>query len=142
MLVVHSSVIVKWLVQDADNGEHTEAATRLMERVALGHETVLQPAHWLYDVGRMLTRLSPQSAAQDLSQLQDLELPTAQSPSVLSRACALSIDARCDLLSTLYHAVALETPNATLVTADEGYWLAAGKAGCIITLREWSTGAA
>lgn len=45
----------------------------------------------------------------------------------------------CDqhLFDTLYHAVALETEGAVLVTADERYYSKARRVGGVRLLREW-----
>jgi predicted nucleic acid-binding protein len=136
-LVVDASVVVKWLLKDAEREEQTEHATRLMTWVIEGHEPVVQPVHWLVEVGAVLARLSPQTAEDDLMLLQGLELPYDDGPSVIGRACRLAIDLRQHLFDTLYHAIALETAGATLVTADERYFAAAASVGRIVKLAEW-----
>ena len=41
------------------------------------------------------------------------------------------------MFDTLYHAVALESDDAILVTADERYRAKAQKLGCIVALQSW-----
>ena len=52
---------------------------------------------------------------------------------VVSSPCILSHP----LFDTLYHAVALETEGALLVTADAGYLRKAARDGQIISLAQW-----
>lgn len=136
-LVVDASVVVKWLLNDPERESETELATSLMRAVIEGHESVIQPVHWLLEVGAVLSRLSPESAEEDLAMLQALEFPVDDAPGTLGRACRLSIELHQHLFDTLYHAVALETVDATLITADERYLLSSRKLGCILSLADW-----
>lgn len=139
-LVVDASVVVKWLLADPAREDDTHQAERLMAFVLEGGEAIIQPAHWLIEVGAVLARMSPATAVDDIERLQALELPIDDGTAVLSRACHLAIDLAQHLFDTLYHAVALETPGATLVTADEKYLAAAARLGSIIPLTEWAPG--
>jgi predicted nucleic acid-binding protein len=85
----------------------------------------------------VLARLSPQTAVEDVLMLRALEIPTTDEAEVLRRACTLAIDIGQHLFDTLYHAVALETEDAVLITADERYWRSAQAAGRVVPLREW-----
>lgn len=69
--------------------------------------------------------------------LHALNIPLADNPSVLRRACGLAIELNHHLFDTLYHAVALEIPGAVLVTADRRYLNKARHAGRILGLDEW-----
>jgi predicted nucleic acid-binding protein len=138
-LVVDASVVVKWLLTDPAREAEVAQAERLMAWVLKGQEEVLQPAHWLIEVGAVLARLSPATAVDDVAMLRALELPTDDGPSVLERACRLAIDLRQHLFDTLYHAVALETPDTRLVTADARYLAAGASLGRIIPLSEWAS---
>jgi predicted nucleic acid-binding protein len=136
-LVVDASVVLKWLLNDPEREPETEQATELMRRIAVGRETVVQPLHWLVEVGAVLARISPKTTVEDLTLLQALELPTDDDPLILRRACRLAIDLQQHVFDTLYHAVALETPAAILVTADEKYLRASSKIGRIVSLKDW-----
>lgn len=70
--------------------------------------------------------------------LQGLELPVDHSPAVLSRACKLAVDLERHLFDALYHAVALETQDAILVTADDRYLRVGSRYGSILRLSEWT----
>lgn len=136
-LVVDASVVVKWLLADPEREAETAQATRVMKAVAEGHESIVQPVHWLVEVGGVVARLSPATAERDIILLQALELPVEDSPVVLSRACRLAVELERHLFDTLYHAVALETSDATLVTADARYLAVAEYVGRIVHLADW-----
>lgn len=136
-VVVDASVVIKWLLQDPDREAGTERATRLMESVAGGELAALQPAHWLLEVGAVLARESPATAADDVTLLSALELAETDDPLVLRRGVELAIELKQHLFDTCYHAVALETPDTTLVTADERYLRVAQARGKIIHLMDW-----
>jgi predicted nucleic acid-binding protein len=137
-LVVDASVIVKWLIQDANREENTSRATLLMKRVLEEGGEIIQPVHWLTEVAAVLARLSPSSAEDDALMLRALELPVDDSPEVLRRACRLAADLDRHVFDTLYHAVALEQTDAVLVTADDHYARAARRQGRILRLSDWA----
>lgn len=136
-LVVDASVIIKWLVQAPDREQDTARATRVMEHILADGNPMLQPVHWLAEVGGALARLTPVTAEADVLMLRAMELPVDDSPSVYRRACQLAIDLEQHLFDTLYHAVALEQPSAVLVTADERYLRVGGRQGHIVGLSDW-----
>jgi predicted nucleic acid-binding protein len=138
-LVVDASVVTKWLLNDSERGDDTERASRLMQWVLEGNEPVVQPLHWLAEVAAVLARLSPETAEEDVLMLQALELPVDDSPAVLSCACRLAIELERHLFDALYHAVALETQDAVLVTADDRYLRAGSPHGSILRLSEWTS---
>jgi predicted nucleic acid-binding protein len=135
--VIDASVIVKWLVQDPEREAGTDKATQLMQRVTNGDQPVLQPTHWIVEVGAVLARESPSTAVDDVGMLTALELPTTDDPHVLRRGVELAMELKQHLFDTYYHGVALETSDCTLVTADERYLRAARMKGRIVNLMEW-----
>jgi predicted nucleic acid-binding protein len=136
-LVIDASVVIKWLLQDPEREEATARATALMESVASGRVDVLQPFHWLAEIAAVLSRLSPETAADDVVQVQAMDLPTTDDPSVLRRACHLAGRHRAHAFDTLYHAVALENDETVLVTADEDYCRRARSSGRLMLLDDW-----
>jgi predicted nucleic acid-binding protein len=136
-LVLDASVVIKWLLKDPGREIGTEKATQIMEHVARGGEAVLQPVHWLAEVGAVLARQSPESAADDVTMLQALEFPAASDPLILRRAVQLAIELKQHVFDTLYHAAALDTPGAMLVTADYRYLRAARSKGRIMDFLDW-----
>ena len=135
--VIDASVIVKWLLQDPQREAGTEKATQLMERVANGEQPVLQPIHWIVEVGAVLARESSGTAVDDVGMLTALELPTTDDPEVLRRGLELAMELKQHLFDTYYHGVALGTSECTLITADERYLRAARTKGKIVHLMEW-----
>ncbi len=112
-----------------------------MRRVLTEGEEILQPVHWLAEVAAVLSRLSPKSAARDIEMLHALELPVRDDVTTYSRACQLAVDLNRHVFDTLYHAVALETDSAILVTADVRYARAARSVGRIVELADWGVSA-
>jgi predicted nucleic acid-binding protein len=135
--VVDASVVIKWLLQDPERETGTAKATQLMESVTNGDQPVLQPTHWLVEVGAVLARDSPGTAADDVGMLTALELPTTDELHVLRRGVELAMELKQHLFDTYYHGVALETPDCILITADERYLRAARAKGNIVSLMEW-----
>jgi predicted nucleic acid-binding protein len=135
--VIDASVVIKWLLQDPEREASTDRATELMNLVTNGDQSVLQPIHWLVEVGAVLARESPATAADDVAMLTALELPTTDDLQVLRRGVELAIGLKQHLFDTYYHGVALETPDCILVTADERYLRAAHSKGRIVSLTEW-----
>jgi hypothetical protein len=86
----------------------------------------------------VLSRLSPDSAVQDVEMLHALELPTRDDAATHRRACQLSIELKQHVFDTLYHSVALETDGALLVTADERYLRASQDLAGITSLTAWA----
>ena len=137
MVVIDASVVLKWLLNSPDAESDTARASELMRRVLMGDEEILQPGHWLAEVGAVLSRLSPKSAVRDIGMLHALELPVREDASTYEQACRLAINLKQHVFDTLYHAVALETPGATFITADERYLRAARHLGRIVQLSKW-----
>ena len=135
--VIDASVIVKWLLQDPQREAGTDKATQLMERVANGEQPILQPTHWIVEVGAVLARESSGTAVDDVGMLTALELPTTDDPEVLRRGLELAMELKQHLFDTYYHGVALGTSECTLITADERYLRAARTKGKIVHLMEW-----
>jgi predicted nucleic acid-binding protein len=135
--VIDASVVIKWLLQNPEREAETDKATRLMERVTNGEQAVLQPTHWIVEVGAVLARESPGTAVDDIGMLTALELPTTDELQVLQRGVELAMELKQHLFDTLYHGVALETSDCVLVTADERYLRVARAKGRIESLTEW-----
>lgn len=136
-LVIDASVIIKWLLQDPERETDTDKATKLMQAVIRGERSVLQPTHWLVEVGAVLARESPSTSADDVMMLSALELPATDDLRVLRRGVELGAELKQHLFDTFYHAVALESEDGLLVTADERYLRAARVKGKITHLMDF-----
>jgi predicted nucleic acid-binding protein len=137
-VVLDASVIIKWLLRDPGREAGTDKATKLMEEVVKGEQPALQPAHWLVEVGAVLARESPATAADDVVMLRALDLPVTDEPQVLRRGVDLGMELKQHLFDTFYHAVALENEDSVLVTADQRYFRVAHVKGRIIDLMDWT----
>lgn len=138
IVVLDASVTVKWLLKDRREESDTQQATSVWEAVVEGRMAVMQPIHWLPEVAKALARLSPRTAEEDIEMLQALNLSVAKDPSILPSACRLAVELNHHLFATLYHAVALETDDAVLITADRRYINKARHLGKIVGLSHWT----
>jgi predicted nucleic acid-binding protein len=137
MVVADASVLVKWLVPPTRGELHVDEAFDLMAQVRGDSVSLVQPPHWLAEVGAVLARLSPDTAAEDVTELHALGLPIDDSVRVYRRAVSLAQRYGQRVFDTLYHAVALERPGAVFVTADERFFRATGGEGAILRLADW-----
>ena len=137
IVVIDASVVIKWLLQTPEREAETDKATKLMERVTNGEQPILQPTHWIVEVGAVLARESPGTAVDDVGMLTALELPTTDELQVVQRGVELAMELKQHLFDTYYHGVALGTPDCVLVTADERYLRVARAKGRIVSLTEW-----
>ncbi len=136
-VVLDASVILKWLFADSAREDLTEEATAVLDAVVSGRFSASQPVHWLAEVGVVLARATPQTAARDIALLSGLQLDVVDSSELMQRACRLSIALKQHLFDTLYHAVALEN-DATLISADRRYYIKARHTGRIVYLADWA----
>jgi predicted nucleic acid-binding protein len=116
----------------------SDQAIALLTAVREGTIDLIQPPHWLAEVAAVLARLSPQTVGDDVADLYAMELPVLDTPDVYLTACELAGTLGQHVFDTLYHAVALETPNTTLVTADERYYRKAAGRGSIVLLNRFT----
>jgi predicted nucleic acid-binding protein len=136
-VVVDASAALKWFFRSREDEADVDAALELLRRVADGRVTLLQPPHFVAEVNAVLAREAATTARAALGDLLDIEMQRVETEAIYARALELSIRFRHHLFDTLYHAVALETPDALLVTADERYWRKARAAGRIVRLADF-----
>ena len=135
-----ASVAIKWLFRWNDEEDDVRAALLLLQGVREGHLVMVQPPHFVAEVASVVAREAGASAKSLLADVLDLKMQIEASAETYRRAVALSQRLSHHLFDTLYHAVALETPGAVLVTADERYHRAARGEGCIVRLSEFQAG--
>lgn len=138
ILVVDASVALKWFLNVSDSEPDRDRALTLLNGVDDESVQLVQPAHFIAEVAAVLARAKPDAAEDDLLDLLHIECSTIETPETYARALDLSIRYEHHLLDTLYHAVALEIPGASLITADRRYYDKAGGEGRIILLADWS----
>ena len=136
--VVDASVAVKWFLHGNPDEQHTDLALRLLEQSVLGLLPMVQPGHFVAEVAAVLARLKPIDAQDDLLDLLDIRYRTLTSPETYATALDLAMRYQHHLFDTLYHAIALHTPGAVLITADERYYAKARLAGQISLLADFT----
>lgn len=136
--VVDASVAIKWFLAFRPEEGNAEKALELLQQTASGRITLHQPPHFLAEVAAVLAREKPAEAHDDLLDLMAIEQITDHGPDIYATALDLSIRHGHHLFDTLYHAVALHTPGATLITADRRYYDKAQGDGRITLLADWT----
>lgn len=135
-LVVDASVALKWFFRERDDEADIDPALALLSALDAGRIAMLQPPHFLAEVAAVLAREKPDTAHEDLADLQLVDWQVIDGPAVYSVAIDLARDLRRHVFDTLYHAVALHEPDTRLVTADERYYANAQDHGHILRLPE------
>jgi predicted nucleic acid-binding protein len=103
----------------------------------LGHLPMVQPPHFAAEVAAVLARLKPTDAQDDLLDLLQISYRTLASPEAYLTGLDLAMRYQHHLFDTLYHAVALHTPGAVLITADKRYYDKARTEGQIVLLADF-----
>jgi predicted nucleic acid-binding protein len=136
-LVADASVAVKWAFPFRDDESDGENAIALLDGFRKGEIALLEPPHWLAEVAAVISRQSPSTALEHIDALYALRIPIADTRELYAVACGLAAVTGQHVFDTLYHAVALTTPEHMLVTADERYYKKARQAGSIALLRDF-----
>ncbi len=139
-VVVDASVVVKWVLPDAEREPATEKSLALLQEIRMGGVVPIQPPHWLAEVAAVVTRLRPGIAEATVALLDAFELTVAADLAIYRRAARLAAELDHHLFDTLYHAVALER-DAVLITADSRYRRKALRMGAVVELAGWSEAA-
>ncbi|MFO1423946.1 MAG: type II toxin-antitoxin system VapC family toxin [Candidatus Competibacteraceae bacterium] len=132
--VLDASVAIKWMVPENPEEQDVPQALVLLDALRNGGITLYQPAHWEAEIVAVLARISPATAIKKMVALRALAFTRVNDTTVYATACDLAIHLNHHLFDTLYHAVALHTPEATLVTADRRYFDKAQSIGQIARL--------
>lgn len=121
-LVADASVAIKWVFPFRDDEEDCEKALALIDGFQRGAIHLLEPPHWLAEVAAVISRKSPATARRDIGILHALRVPVVDTAELYALASELAAATGQHVFDTLYHALALLTPECTLVTADERYY--------------------
>lgn len=89
-VVLDASVIVKWIFADRVEESHSLQALQILQFIKESRISVVQPPHWLAEVGAVTVRLDPQGARQAVSLLHPLEFPVSVGIEIYQKACELS----------------------------------------------------
>ncbi|MBU1664013.1 MAG: type II toxin-antitoxin system VapC family toxin [Gammaproteobacteria bacterium] len=139
--VVDASVAIKWFLFFRPDEDHADLALKILEETVLGKLKLVQPPHFIAEVAAVLARIKPDEAQDDLLDLLNIERGTVDTPEIHATALELAIRHQHHLFDTLYHAVALHTPGAILITADQRYFDKAKGEGRVILLSDWAPAA-
>ena len=115
--VVDAGVALKWFFNERTDEPHADRAVAVLRDVGAGRSRMIQPPHFLAKVAAVLARKAPETARENLFDLQLLEWESVESPAIHATAIDLSIDLRRHLFDALYHATAMHTEGATLTRA-------------------------
>lgn len=137
-IVVDASVAIKWLIpykpEEADVGK----ALALFEQIACQDRLMVQPSHFIAEVIAVIARVEPDYADSLFIAVSNLEMTIENNANIYRTAIRLSIELNHHLFDTLYHAVALHTPGATLITADDAYYRKAQGMGQLVRLQDYA----
>ena len=136
-IVVDASVALKWFLRSPEEESDGAAALDVLRAIHEDRLAMVQPPHFIAEVSAVLAREGARFADEALRDLLEVEQETVADQDVYGRAMVLSRRLSHHLFDTLYHALALETPQALLVTADERYHRVARREGCIALLRDF-----
>ena len=140
-VVADANVAIKWLLPPTAAEQDQDLAVALLEKVRSGEIALREPPHWLAEVAAVLSRLAPATARQNIEDLYAMRIPVVATLKIYTTASSLAISHDQHVFDTLYHAVALDSPDCTLVTADERYYKKARGRGNIVLLRDFSLAA-
>ncbi|MFN0161994.1 MAG: type II toxin-antitoxin system VapC family toxin [Burkholderiales bacterium] len=136
-LVVDASVAVKWFLNATPGEDDADEALAILAGAVAGAHALFQPPHFVAEVAAVLSRLKPDQAPTDVADLQLVGFERCESPAIYASALRLAVRHGQHVFDTLYHAVALLTPDALLVTADRRYFAKAGGEGRIVMLSDF-----
>jgi len=137
-IVVDASVAIKWLVPHKPEEADVGKALALFEQIARQDRLMVQPPHFIAEVIAVIARVVPDYADRLFIAVSDLEMTIENNANIYRTAIRLSIELNHHLFDTLYHAVALHTPGATLITADEAYYRKAQGMGQLVRLQDYA----
>ena len=119
IVVADASVALKWFFRMRATEADVGPALSLLKGVADGRVELLEPPHFVAEVAAVLVREAPRTAAASLHDLLAIEMRVGADESVYAAALVLAESHKHHLFDTLYHSLALATPGAQFVTADE-----------------------
>lgn len=134
ILAVDASVAIKWFFRDRPDEVDARQALQILAAVDAEKVQLHQPPHFIAEVAAVLSREKRGDARADLADLFNMKFQHAESLAIYATACDLAISLNHHLFDTLYHAVALHEPSATLITADRRYYDKAKSIGQITLL--------
>ena len=137
ILTVDASVALKWFFVDRVDEADMDAALAILRAVADGSVKLIQPPHFMAEMTAVLAREASITATANVEDLRAVDFAVCDADQLYPRAAELAIQLKHHAFDTLYHAVALLTPDAVMVTADQTYFKKAKSFGRIELLSAW-----
>jgi predicted nucleic acid-binding protein len=137
ILVLDASVALKWFFRWREDEPDVERALAVLHRVDSGRNRILEPPHFLAEMATTLARKQPAAARRDFRDLREMVWKTIEESGLYEKAVELTNRLDHHLFDTLYHAAAVVTPKAKLITADVRYYRKAKQIGQIIPLTDF-----
>lgn len=138
IVVADASVALEWFFRSRPAEADAGPALEILKGVAQERIRLLQPPHFVVEVAAVLVREAPATTQANLRDLLAVQMQIGADPAHYESAMALCRRHKAHLFDTLYHALALATPGAQFVTADEAYWRRARTDGGIALLADFS----
>lgn len=132
-VVIDASVALKWFLLHRPEEQDLASAGALALAVERGKVRLFAPPHWHLEVLGVLARNAPAVLEEALVELSGLRANTIDTYDVCLAAANMSADLKLHIFDTMYHAVAISC-GATLITADEAYFVKARKLGHVCLL--------
>lgn len=136
-VVVDASVAIKWLIPLRPDETDMDKALALFEQIARLDVIMIQPPHFIAEVMGVVTRLEPDYADAIFTAVSNVEMILSDRPEVYRTAIRLGVELNHHLFDTLYHAVALNSPDTMLITADDAYYRKAQGMGQLLRLHDY-----
>jgi predicted nucleic acid-binding protein len=138
ILTVDASVALKWFFRDRDDEADADTALGILRAVADGSVRLMQPPHFMAEMTAVLAREAPTRARANIEDLHALDFTVCGADRLYPQAALLAMQLKHHAFDTLYHAAALLTPEAVMVTADATYFKKAKSLGRIELLSAWA----
>ena len=108
-----------------------DAALDILRATADGSVKLIQPPHFMAEMTAVLAREAPATASASIEDLCALDFAVCDADLLYRQAAELATQFQHHAFDTLYHAAALLTPDAVMVTADQTYFKKAKSFGRI-----------
>ena len=131
-----ASVALKWFFRDRDDEADVDAALDILRAVADGRVKLMQPPHFMAEMIAVLAREAPATASANIDDLRALDFAGCDADRLYLQAAELAMQFKPHAFDTLYHAAALLTPDAVMVTANQVYFKKAKSLGRIALLSD------
>jgi predicted nucleic acid-binding protein len=122
MIVLDSSVALKWIFADEDGAEH---AVRVRNEHVSGTNEIVVPSLFFYEIANVLAtkvKLSPEEALEAFELISAFEINVHELDSIeYMEAMALAMKHRISVYDASYHVLASRI-GCRFLTADRKFW--------------------